>query len=58
MQIAAAVKWHELGEISQAKASEIAGLTRTEFILALAPYQADFMQYTPEELAEEMMNIS
>jgi len=58
MQIAAAVKWYELGEISQTKASEIAGLTREEFILALARYQVDFMQYTAEELAEEMMNVS
>ncbi|NES25072.1 MAG: UPF0175 family protein [Symploca sp. SIO3E6] len=58
MQIAAAVKWYELGEISQGKASEIAGLTREEFILALARYQVDFMQYTSEELAEEMMNVS
>ncbi|MGB3693807.1 MAG: UPF0175 family protein [Spirulinaceae cyanobacterium] len=58
MQIAAAVKWYELGEISQAKASEIAGLTRTEFIQALARYKVDFMQYTPEELTEEMMNVS
>jgi predicted HTH domain antitoxin len=28
MRIAAAVKWYELGEISQGKAAEIAGLTR------------------------------
>ncbi|NEQ65406.1 MAG: UPF0175 family protein [Symploca sp. SIO2D2] len=48
MQIAAAVKWYELGKISQGKASEIAGLTREEFILALARYQVDFMQYTAE----------
>ncbi|NER24831.1 MAG: UPF0175 family protein [Symploca sp. SIO1B1] len=58
MQIAAAVKWYELGEISQEKASEIAGLTREEFILALARYQVDFMQYTAVELEEEMMNVS
>ncbi len=58
MQIAAAVKWYELGEISQEKASEIAALTREEFILALARYQVDFMQYTAEELEEEMMNVS
>lgn len=58
MQIAAAVKWYELGEIPQAKASAIAGLNRTEFILALARYQVGFMQYTAEELAEEVMNVS
>jgi predicted HTH domain antitoxin len=51
MRIAASVKWYELGEISQAKAAEIAGLTRAEFINALSRYQVDFMQYTAEELA-------
>ncbi|WP_199311817.1 UPF0175 family protein [Anabaena subtropica] len=56
MRIAAAVKWYELGEISQAKAAEVSGLTRAEFINALARYQVDFMQYTAQELAEELMN--
>ena len=56
MRIAAAVKWYELGEISQGKAAEIAGLTRAEFLDALFRYQVDFMQYTAEELAEEMAN--
>ncbi|BAY44284.1 hypothetical protein SAMD00079811_18800 [Scytonema sp. HK-05] len=57
MRIAAAVKWYELGEISQGKAAEIAGLTRAEFINALSRYQVDFMQYTTEELAEEIGNV-
>lgn len=58
MRIAAAVKWYELGEISQGKAAEIAGLTRADFLQALARYQVDFMQYTAEELAEEMAHVS
>lgn len=57
MRIAAAIKWYELGNISQGKAAEIAGLSRAEFIAALTRYQVDFMQYTAEELAEEMKNI-
>lgn len=57
MRIAAAVKWYELGEISQAKAAEVAGLSRAEFISALSRYQADFMQYTAQELAEELANV-
>ncbi len=32
MRIAAAVKWYEFGEISQEKAAEIAGLSRSDFI--------------------------
>ncbi|MEO0133074.1 MAG: UPF0175 family protein [candidate division WOR-3 bacterium] len=57
MRIAAAIKWYELGDISQAKAAEISGLTRAEFIQALSRYQVDFMQYSAEELAEEMSNV-
>ncbi|WP_375342006.1 UPF0175 family protein [Okeania sp. SIO3B5] len=57
MRIAAAVKWYELGEISQGKAAEIAGLTRAEFINALFRYRVDFMQYTAEELAQEIIDV-
>lgn len=57
MRIAAAVKWYELGEISQGKAAEIAGLNRAEFINILSRYQVSPFQYTPEELAEEIANI-
>ena len=54
MRIAAAVKWYEMGEISQSKAAEIAGISRSELLEAFARYQVDFMQYTPESLAQEL----
>jgi len=57
MRIAVAIKWYELGEVSQGKSAEIAGLTRTEFINALYRYRVDFMQYSAEELAEELANV-
>lgn len=57
MRIAAAVKWYELGGISQNKAAEIAGLNRSEFINALSRYRVDFMHYTAEELAQEIANF-
>lgn len=57
MRIASAVKWYEIGEVSQAKAAEIAGLTRSDFIQALARYRVDFMQYTAEALEMEMNNV-
>ncbi|NEO71115.1 UPF0175 family protein [Moorena sp. SIO3H5] len=57
MRIAAAVKWYELGEVSQGKAAEIAGLTRSEFINTLSRYQVSFLQYTAQELAEELANV-
>jgi predicted HTH domain antitoxin len=36
MRLAAAVHWYERGEISQEKAAQVAGLDRTDFLLALA----------------------
>ncbi|MEM9905962.1 MAG: UPF0175 family protein [Cyanobacteria bacterium P01_D01_bin.44] len=54
MRIAAAVKWYELGEVSQEKAAEIAGLNRADFINSLARYQVSVFQYTAEELSEEL----
>jgi predicted HTH domain antitoxin len=58
MRIAAAVKWYELGQISQGKAAEIAGLTRSDFINALSSYQVPFLQYTAQELAQELQDMS
>ena len=57
MQIAGAVKWYEMGEISQGKAAEIAGLNRAEFIDVLSRYQVYSFQYTPQELAEEIASF-
>lgn len=54
MRIAAAAKWYELGQVSQEKAALIAGLDREEFILALARYEIDFMQFDEKELLEEL----
>lgn len=54
MRVAAAVKWYELGELSQGKAAEVAGLTRSEFITALARFKVSPLQYGTEELAEEL----
>ncbi|HEC97691.1 MAG TPA: UPF0175 family protein [Nitrospirae bacterium] len=51
-----AVKWYEVGTISQKKAAEIAGLTRTEFIFALSRFNLSPFQYTAEELEEELCN--
>ncbi|MBT9438641.1 MAG: UPF0175 family protein [Deltaproteobacteria bacterium] len=54
MRIAAAVKWYELGMVSQEKAAEIAGLSRAEFISALNRLHISLLQYSPEELSEEL----
>lgn len=54
MRVAAAVKWYELGRVSQGRAAEIAGLTRAAFIDALSRYRVSPFQYTAEELIEEL----
>jgi predicted HTH domain antitoxin len=54
LRLAAAVKWYELGELSQGKAAEVAGLSRAEFIHALARFRVSPLQYTTDELTEEL----
>ena len=54
MRIAAAVKWYELGIVSQEKAAEIAGLSRADFISALNRLHESPLQFSPEELCEEL----
>jgi predicted HTH domain antitoxin len=39
MRLAAAVKWYELGMISQSKAAEVAGISRQAFLEALARFK-------------------
>ena len=54
MRIAAAGKWYELGIISQEKAAEIAGLSRIKFINALNRLHVSPLQYSQEDLTEEL----
>lgn len=54
MRIAAAVKWYENGLISQSKAAEIAGLSRTGFIDALNRFKVSAFQYSADEIVSEV----
>lgn len=54
MRLAAAVKWYEMGIISQEKAAEIAGLSRKEFIFSLSRFGVSPFQYTADEIEEEL----
>jgi predicted HTH domain antitoxin len=56
MRLAAAVKWYETQQVSQAKAAEIAGLSRAEFLTALAHFSVSPFQITSEELVSEVEN--
>jgi len=53
MRLAAAVKWYEMHLVSQGRAAEIAGLSRSEFIDALGRFRLSPFQTTTEELIEE-----
>jgi predicted HTH domain antitoxin len=54
MRLAAAVKWYELQWVSQAKAAEIAGISRQAFLEALARFKVSPFQVSAEELLEEV----
>ena len=53
MRLAAAVKWYELGMISQSKAAEIADISRAEFLMELTRFKVSPFQYTAEEIIQE-----
>ncbi len=57
MRLAAAVKWYELGQISQEKAAEIAGISRHDFIMSLFRFNVSPFQFTPEEIEQEMKSV-
>jgi predicted HTH domain antitoxin len=54
MRLAAAIHWYERGEISQEKAAQIAGLDRTDFLLALTREQVDTFVVDFENLKHEL----
>lgn len=53
MRLAASVKWFEMGIVSQGRAAEIAGLSRSEFIDALGRFGVSPFQYGAEEIIAE-----
>jgi len=54
MRQAAAVKWYELGMLSQSKAAEVAGISRSEFLAALSRFQVSPFQYNSDEIADKV----
>jgi predicted HTH domain antitoxin len=54
MRLAAAVKWYELGMLSQSKAAEVAGISRSEFLVSLFRFQVSPFQYGADEIADEV----
>lgn len=56
LRLAAAVKWYESGKLSQSRAAEIAGLSRTEFMDALGRFQVTPFQTFAKELCDEVVH--
>ena len=53
LRLAAAVKWYELKLVSQQRAAEIAGLSRREFLDALARFGVTPFQYDADQIVRE-----
>lgn len=53
MRLAAAAKWYEIGRLSQGKAAELAGVSRTDFLDALHRFGVSPFQSSPGELEAE-----
>lgn len=53
MRLTAAVKWYEMGVVSQEKAAEIAGMHRQDFLLALSRFRVSPFQYSAEAVLRE-----
>lgn len=54
LRIAAAVKWYELGRISQSKTAELIGCTRIELFNHLRDYNVSPIQLIPDDLEREI----
>lgn len=54
LRLAAAVKWYEMKKISQGRAAEIAGISRSEFIDALGRFDVSPFQYDADEVLKEL----
>jgi predicted HTH domain antitoxin len=53
LRLAAAVKWYEMGIVSQGRAAEVAGISRGELLEALGRFGVTPFQYGPDEILAE-----
>ena len=53
IRLAAAVKWYEMELLSQGRAAEVAGISRSEFIEALGRFGVSPFQYDANEIIAE-----
>lgn len=56
LRLAAAIHWYSRGKISQERAAQLAGLDRTDFLMALARDGVDAFQVDLESLRRELVD--
>ena len=54
MRLAAAVKWYEMGLISQERAAHLSGMSRAAFIDALSRFGVSPFQETADEILDSL----
>jgi len=54
LRLASAVKWYEPGVVSQSKAAEVAGLSRSDFLAELSRFKVSPFQYSADEINQEV----
>jgi predicted HTH domain antitoxin len=54
MRLAAAMRWYARGEISQERAADLAGISRAEFLQALAREKIDVFVVNAQDLQREI----
>jgi len=54
LRLAAAIHWYQRGQISQEKAAQVAGLDRTDFLMALAREGVDAFVVDFSDLEREL----
>lgn len=57
LRLLAAAKLYEMRRVSQERAAQIAGLTRADFLQALARFEVSPYQDTAESLREELSRV-
>ncbi len=57
IRLLAAAKWYESGMISQEKASQIAGMSRSDFLMAISSLRISPFQYSAEEVLKEVNDV-
>jgi predicted HTH domain antitoxin len=56
LRLAAAMNWYRRGTVSQEVAAQVAGLDRTDFLLALARHGEDVFRISLTDLSREVLD--